>query len=63
MQKEPKCNFSTKNFIVALLSLNIIHIAFKLLNVEGSGYTLVWSLFNIILSLGILVLLYSTKKK
>ena len=50
MQEKPKSKFSTKNFIVALLILNIIYNAFKFLNVEGSGHPLAWSLFNMILS-------------
>ena len=50
MQEKPKSNFSTKNFIVALLILNIIPNAFKFLNVEGSGHPVVWSLFNMILT-------------
>ena len=62
MQEEPKCNFSTKNFIVALLILNMKHNGLKFLNVEGSGHPLVWSLFNMILSLGFLVLLFHQKE-
>ena len=62
MQEKPKSNFSTKNFIVALLILNIIYNAFKFLNVEGSGHPLVWSLFNMILSLDLLVLLFHQKE-
>ena len=62
MQEKPKSKFSTKNFIVALLILNIIYNAFKFLNVEGSGHPLAWSLFNMILSLGFLVLLFHQKE-
>jgi len=62
MQEKHKSKFSTKNFIVALLILNIIYNAFKFLNVEGSGHPLAWSLFNMILSLGFLVLLFHQKE-
>ena len=62
MQEKHKSKFSTKNFIVALLILNIIYNAFKFLNVEGSGHPLAWSLFNMILCLGLLVLLFHQKE-
>jgi len=62
MQEKPKSNFSTKNFIVALLILKIIYNTIKFLNMEGSGHPLVWSLFNMILSLDLLVLLFHQKE-
>ena len=55
-------NLPTKNFIVLLLIINIIYNAFQFLNEEGSGNPLVWSLFNMVLSLGLLVLLCHQKE-
>ena len=57
-----KPNFMIKNIVVVFLILNIIYNTFKFLNVEGSEHPLVWSLFNMILSLGILVLLCHKKE-
>ena len=58
---QSKPNFMTKNIMVVFLILNIIYNTFKFLNVEGSEHPLVWSLFNMTLSLGILVLLCHKK--
>ncbi len=62
MQEETKHNFPTKNFIVILLILNTIYNAFKFLNVEGSDHPLVLPLFNMILSLSLLVLIFHQKE-
>ena len=59
---QSKPNFMTKNIVVVFLILNIIYNAFKFLNFEGSEHPLVWSLFNMILSLGIFILLCLKKK-
>lgn len=59
---QPKHNFKTKKIVIVFLILNILYNAFKFLNVEGSDHPLVWSLFNMILSLGILVLLCHKKE-
>ena len=57
-----KYNLPIKNMVALLLILNIIYNTFQFLNAEGSGNPLVWSLFNMILSLGLLVLLCHQKE-
>ena len=62
MHKESKNNLATKNFVVIILMINMVYNAFKFLSVEGCGHPLVWSLFNRVLSLGLLVILCHQKE-
>ena len=60
--EESNYDFPTKNFVAILLIINMIYNAFKFMNAEGCGHPLVWSLFNMVLSLGLLVLLCHQKE-
>ena len=62
MHKESKNNLATKNFVVIILMINMVYNAFKFLSAEGCGHPLVWSLFNMVLSLGLFVILCHQKE-
>ena len=55
-EKEKKWNVTTKKLWVLVLILNFAYNAIKFLNAEGNADPVVWALFNIVISLGFLII-------
>lgn len=62
-EEKTKWNVATKKLWVIVLILNFAYNAIKFLNVDGNAHPVVWTLFNMIISLGLLVFNYHADLK
>ena len=62
-EEKKKWNVATKKLWVILLILNFAYNAIKFLNADGNAHPVVWTLFNMIISLGLLVFNYHADLK
>ena len=55
MKKKRNGIVTTKKLWVLVLILNFAYNAIKFLNAEGNAHPVVWALFNMVISLGLLI--------
>ena len=58
MYEEKKWNVTTKKLLVLALILNFGYNAIKFLNAEGNAHPAILALFNMVISLGLLIFNY-----